>query len=223
MKSSIRIIITGSTGMVGEGVLLECLEDQRVESILVINRRNCGITHPKLKEIIHPDFFQLETIESEISGFDACFFCAGVSSIGMKEPEYKRITYDLTIYFANTLSRLNPDLTFCYVSGSGTDSSEKGRIMWARIKGKTENDLMKLPFSGVYAFRPAFMKPVIGQKNTLKFYRYVNWLYPVLHALSPGYFGTLKDVAKAMINCAVFRPESKVLETRDIEILAKKI
>lgn len=223
MKSSFRIIITGSTGMVGEGVLLECLEDQRVESILVINRRNCGITHPKLKEIIHPDFFQLETIESEISGFDACFFCAGVSSIGMKEPEYKRITYDLTIYFANTLSRLNPDLTFCYVSGSGTDSSEKGRIMWARIKGKTENDLMKLPFSGVYAFRPAFMKPVIGQKNTLKFYRYVNWLYPVLHALSPGYFGTLKDVAKAMINCAVFRPESKVLETRDIEILAKKI
>jgi hypothetical protein len=223
MKSSIRVIITGSTGMVGEGVLLECLEDQRVESILVINRRNCGITHPKLKEIIHPDFFQLEAIESELSGFDACFFCAGVSSIGMKEPDYNRITYDLTMNFANTLSRLNPDMTLCYVSGSGTDSSEKGRIMWARIKGKTENDLMKLPFSGVYAFRPAFMKPLSGQKNALKFYRYVNWLYPVLHALSPGYFGTLNDVAKAMINCAISIPESKVLEARDIENLAKKV
>jgi uncharacterized protein YbjT (DUF2867 family) len=222
MNSRIKVIITGSTGMVGEGVLLECLEDQRVESILVVNRRNCGVAHPKLKEIIHPDFFQLGDIESALKGFNACFFCAGVSSIGMNEKDYKRITYDLTMNFANALSRLNPDMTFCYVSGSGTDSSEKGRIMWARIKGKTENDLMKLPFRAVYAFRPAFMKPVMEQKNALKFYRYVNWLYPAMHALMPGYFGTLKDVARAMINCAITSPDTKILETRDIEILAKK-
>jgi uncharacterized protein YbjT (DUF2867 family) len=222
MNSRIKVIITGSTGMVGEGVLLECLEDQRVESILVVNRRKCGLTHPKLKEIIHPDFFQLDSVESELKGYNACFFCAGVSSIGMNEQDYKRITHDLTMNFANTLNRLNPEMTFCYVSGSGTDSSEKGRIMWARVKGKTENDLMKLPFKAVYAFRPAFMKPVDGQKNTLKFYRYVNWLYPLMHALMPGYFGTLKDVAGTMINCAITTPDIKVLETRDIENLAKK-
>ena len=222
MYPKIKAIITGSTGMVGEGVLLECLQHPAVESILVINRRPCGITHPRLKEIIHTDFFDLSPIESGLAGYNACFFCAGVSSVGMKEPEYTRITYDLTMNFAQTLSKLNPEMTLCYVSGAGTDSSEKGRMMWARVKGKTENDLMKLRFKNVYAFRPAFMKAVKGQKNLPKFYKYIQLPYPVLHALFPQYFGSLSDVGLAMINCALAGPEKKVLEARDIAEIAKR-
>jgi uncharacterized protein YbjT (DUF2867 family) len=223
MNPKIKLIITGSTGMVGEGVLHECLQHPDVESILVINRKPCGITHPKLKEIIHADFFNLLPIESGLSGYNACFFCAGVSSVGMKEPEYTRVTYELTMNFAQTVSRLNPDMTFCYVSGAGTDSSEKGRIMWARVKGKTENDLMKLQLKNVYAFRPAFMKPTKGQKNVPAFYKYVLWLYPVLHAVFPQYLGTLSDVGLAMINCTVSGAGKKVLEAKDIAGLAEEI
>jgi uncharacterized protein YbjT (DUF2867 family) len=223
MNPKIKLIITGSTGMVGEGVLHECLQHPDVESILVINRKPCGITHPKLKEIIHADFFNLLPIESGLSGYNACFFCAGVSSVGMKEPEYTRVTYELTMNFAQTVSRLNPDMTFCYVSGAGTDSSEKGRIMWARVKGKTENDLMKLQLKNVYAFRPAFMKPTKGQKNVPAFYKYVLWLYPVLHAVFSQYLGTLSDVGLAMINCTVSGAGKKVLEAKDIAGLAEEI
>lgn len=222
MNQKIKVIVTGSTGMVGEGVLLECLKHPNVDSILLINRRPCSITHPKLQEIIHIDFFDLRPVESRLSGYDACFFCAGVSSVGMKEQEYRKITYELTMNFAETLSKLNPNMTFCYVSGAGTDSSEKGRMMWARIKGKTENDLMKLQFRDVYAFRPAFMKPVKAQKNAPAFYKYVMWLYPVLHVLFPQYFGTLSDVGIAMINCTALGFEKKVLEAKDIVVLAKK-
>lgn len=222
MSNKIRVIITGSTGMVGEGVLHECLQHPDVESILVINRRPCGVTHPKLKEIIHIDFFDLLPIESGLTGYDACFFCAGVSSVGMKEPEYTKVTYELTMSFAQSLSKLNPDMTFCYVSGAGTDSSEKGRMMWARVKGKTENDLMKLQFKSVYAFRPAFMKPIKGQKNAPSFYKYILWLYPVLHAMSPQYFGTLSDIGLAMINCTALGAEKKVLEAKDIAGLARE-
>jgi hypothetical protein len=208
--------------MVGEGVLLECLHHPAIESVLVINRRPCGITHPKLKELIHIDFFNLSSIEPDLKGYNACFFCAGVSSVGMKEPEYTRITYDLTMNFAQTLSKLNTDMNFCYVSGAGTDSSEKGRMMWARVKGKTENDLMKLQFKNVFAFRPAFMKAVKGQKNLPKFYKYIQLPYPVLHALFPQYFGTLSDVGLAMLNCALAGAEKKVLEARDISEIAKR-
>jgi len=221
MRTTIKVIITGSTGMVGEGVLLECLKHPDVVSILAVNRRPCGITHPKLKEIIHSDFFNLLPVESGLSGYNACFFCAGVSSVGMKEPEYTRITYDLTMNFALTLSKLNTDMTFCYVSGAGTDSSEKGRMMWARVKGKTENDLMKLRFKNVFAFRPAFMKAVKGQKNLPKFYKFIQLPYPVLHALFPKYFGTLNDVGIAMINCALNGAEKNVLEARDIAEMAR--
>lgn len=222
MNRKIRVIITGSTGMVGEGVLYECLQHPEVEMVLVINRKPCSISHPKLKEIIHTDFFDLLPVESMLSGYNSCFFCAGVSSVGMKEPEYTRITYELTMNFAQTLNRLNPDMTFCYVSGAGTDSSEKGRMMWARVKGKTENDLMKLQFKNVYAFRPAFMKPIKGQKNAPEFLKYILWLYPALHALFPEYFGTLSDVGLAMINCAISGTGKKVLEAKDIAELAKK-
>ena len=222
MNTKIKAIITGSTGMVGEGVLLECLKHPDVESVLVVNRRPCGVNHPKLKEIIHADFLDLQPVESALLGYNVCYFCAGISSVGIKEQEYKRITYDLTMNFARTLCKLNPDMTFCYVSGAGTDSTEKGRMMWARIKGRTENDLMKLPFKNVFAFRPAFMKSVEGQKNLPKFYKYIQWPYPVLHALFPNYFGTLSDVGHAMINCAKSGYEMKVLEAKDIAMLAKR-
>ena len=208
--------------MVGEGVLHECLLHPDVESVLVINRKPCGVNHPKLKEIIHADFFDFSPIESQLSGYNACFFCAGVSSLGMKEPEYTRLTYLLTMHVASTLCKLNPDMIFCYVSGSGTDSTEKGKMMWARVKGKTENDLMKLPFKGVFAFRPAIMLPTKGLKNVLPAYKYVSWLIPVLRPVFPGYFGTLKDVGLAMINTVLFGSVKKVLDTKDIAVLAKK-
>ena len=222
MTTKIKAIVTGVTGMVGEGVLHECLQHQDIESVLVINRKPCGVVHSKLKEIIHGDFFDLSAIESQLNGYNACFFCLGVSSIGMKEPEYYRISYTLTINMAQTLCKLNTGMTFCYVSGAGTDSSEKGRLMWARVKGKTENDLMKLPFSAAYAFRPAFMLPTKGLKNALSFYKYVTWLYPVIHPVFPNYFGTLKELGLAMINSVIFGYDKKVLEAMDIAELAKK-
>jgi uncharacterized protein YbjT (DUF2867 family) len=222
MSIKVRAIVTGATGMVGEGVLHECLLHPEVEAVLVINRKPCGVSHPKLKEIIHFDFFDLMAIESQLTGYNACFFCLGVSSIGMKEPEYTRISYMLTMNVAGTLCRLNPGMTFCYVSGAGTDGTEKGRIMWARVKGKTENDLAKLPFKATYAFRPAFMLPTKGLKNALSFYKYVNWLYPVVHPLFPGSFGTLRELGLAMINCVRFGEEKRVLDSKDIAALAMK-
>lgn len=222
MNKKVRAIVTGSTGMVGEGVLHECLLHPDVESVLVINRKPCGVSHPKLKEIIIADFFDLSTIEFQLTGYNACFFCLGVSSIGMKEPEYTKVSYTLTMNVAQTLSRLNPDMTFCYVSGSGTDSTEKGRMMWARVKGKTENDLRKLPFKAAYAFRPAFMLPTKGLSNTLSMYKYISWMYPLVHPLFPNSFGTLSDLGLAMINSVIFGADRKVLDSKDIAELAKK-
>jgi uncharacterized protein YbjT (DUF2867 family) len=222
MNPKVRAIVTGATGMVGEGILHECLLHPDVESVLVINRKPCGVSHPKLKEIISVDFFDLSAIESQLAGYNACFFGLGVSSIGMKEPEYTKVSYTLTMNVAQTLSRLNPDMTFCYVSGAGTDSTEKGKMMWARVKGKTENDLRKLPFKAAYAFRPAFMLPTKGLKNTLSMYKYISWLYPIVHPLFPNSFGTLKDLGLAMINCVIFGADRKVLNSKDIAELAKK-
>lgn len=209
--------------MVGEGVLHEALQHPAVESVLVINRKSCAVTHPKLTEIIHADFFNLSAIESHLTGYDACFFCTGVSSVGMKEPEYTKVTYDLTMGFATTLSRLNPDMTFCYVSGAGTDSTEKGKMMWARVKGKTENDLMKLPFKAAYNFRPPFMLPTKGLRNVLPWYKYVTWLYPIARPLLPNYFITLRELGLAMIGGVLFGYENKVLEAKDIIGLANKV
>ncbi len=219
----VRVILTGATGMVGEGVLHECLLHPGVEAVLVISRKPCGISHPKLKEIVHGDFFDLSSVEVHLTGYNACFFCLGVSSVGMKEPEYYKISYTLTMHMAETLSRLNPGMVFCYISGAGTDSSEKGRMMWARVKGKTENDLMKLPFRAAYAFRPGFMLPTKGLKNTLPYYKYVTWLYPMVQPLFPKYFGTLRELGLAMINSALLVPEKRVLEVKDIAELAMKI
>ena len=208
--------------MVGEGVMMECLTNPDVGQVLLINRRASGFTHPKLKEIVHTDMYDLSAIESQLRGYNACFFCLGTSSVGMKEPEYAHITYDLTMHFGKTLSKLSPDMTFIYVSGSGTDSSEKGRIMWARVKGKTENDLMKLPFKKVYAFRPGFMQATPGAKNVLPAYKYVKWLFPILRPALPGLMCTLKEVGEAMINAVTKGYEKRVLEVKDIVALAKK-
>lgn len=220
MSTKIRAIITGATGMVGEGVLHEALLHPDVEKVLVINRRPCGYTHPKLEEIIHKDFFNITPIADRLRGYNACFFCLGVSSIGMKEPEYYKSTYILTLHVAGVLSQQNPDMTFCYVSGKSTDSSENGRLMWARVKGKTENDLMKLPFKKVYLFRPGFMKTTPGLKNTLPAYKYVAWIYPIGKTLFPGSFGTLRDVGLAMINAVQKGYPSQHLEVKDIARLA---
>ncbi|MES1220202.1 MAG: NAD-dependent epimerase/dehydratase family protein [Bacteroidota bacterium] len=220
--SKIRAIVTGATGMVGEGVLHECLQHEDVEQVLVINRKPCGSSHPKLKEIIHADFFDFSSIESQLTNYNACFFCLGVSSVGMKEPEYTRLTYTLTMHVAGTLSKLNPGMTFCYISGASTDSTEKGRMMWARVKGKTENDLMKLPFNHVYNFRPGIIQPTKGLKNTLSFYKYLGWLIPIIKLLAPNYIITLKQLGVAMINAATKGYEKQILEVKDILALSKK-
>ena len=218
----IRAIITGATGMVGEGVLHECISHPEVEAILIINRKPSGFSHPKLKEIIHADFLNLTPVREQLAGYNACFFCLGVSSIGMKEPEYHKLTYDLTLHVARTLLTVNPQMTFCYVSGAGTDTSEQGRSMWARVKGKTENALINLGFRNAYAFRPGFMRPTPGAKNTLGLYRYIDWLFPALRKAFPGYVCTLAEVGQAMINAARFQPAKKVLEVKDIVDLARR-
>jgi len=218
----LNAIITGATGMVGEGVLHECLLHPDVESVLVINRKPCGVTHEKLKEIIHEDFFDLSAIEDQLAGYNACFFCAGISSVGKKQDEYRHITYDLTMNFARVVLNKNLDTTFCYVSGSGTDSTEKGRIMWARVKGKTENDLLKLPFKDAYMFRPGYIQPIKGLKNAYKFYKLAAPFYPILKIIFPGYVVSLEELGKAMINVALYGSDVKILECRNIVQQSKR-
>ncbi len=217
----LHVIVTGATGMVGEGVLLECLQNPLVESILVIGRRSSGHSHPKLKEIIHSDLSDLTSIENQITGYNTCLFCAGVTSIGKNEEEYTKLTYTLTLGFAKSLCKMNNDMRFCYVSGKSTDSSEKGKVMWARVKGKTENDLTKLPFKAVYNFRPGMMKPFKEQIHVLSGYKYVGWLYPVIKLLAPGSACTIKEVGKAMINACYKGLSTRVVEVKDIVSLAK--
>ena len=216
ITEKINAIIFGATGMVGEGVLHECLKHPHVESVLVINRKPCGVKHEKLKEIIHKDLFDLTSIVDQLAGYNACYFCAGVSSVGKKEDEYTRITYDLTMHCANILVKLNPDLTFCYVSGVGTDSTENGRSMWARVKGKTENDLMKLQFKASYKFRPGYIQPTKGLKNTYKFYKVVAPIYPLIKLLFSKYVCTLEEIGLSMINVTLYGSEKQILECKDI-------
>jgi hypothetical protein len=208
--------------MVGEGVLHECLQDPRVTAVLVVNRKPAGIVHPKLTEIIHADFYDFSAIEKYLSGYNACFFCLGVSSVGMKKADYYKATYTLTMQVATTLARLNPTMVFCYISGAGTDSSEKGRSNWARVKGKTENDLMRLPFRDVYALRPGFIKPTKGLTKTHPFYKYITWLFPLGRALFPNGFCTLQELGLSMIRLAGQGTDKKIIEGRDIIRLAKE-
>jgi hypothetical protein len=213
-----KVIITGSTGMAGEGVLLECLQNENVSSVLSISRKPCGIEHARLKELIVPDFMKLQEFETEVNGYDACFYCAGISSVGMKETRYHHITYDTTIAFASVLSKVNPNMVFCYITGSGTDSTERGRIMWARVKGKTENALMKMSFAKAYNFRPAAMLPVADQKNVIKLYVVIAKL---IKFFAPSGVLTLQELGKAMIHAVTRRPSKQILEVKDIRSLSK--
>jgi uncharacterized protein YbjT (DUF2867 family) len=215
-----KAILFGATGMVGQGALQECLRSGEVESVLSIARGATGRAHPKLREIAHHDFTGFSAIEGELRGYDACFFCLGVSSIGKSEADYRRITYDFTLAAARVLARLNPGMTFIYVSGSGTDSSGKGTTMWARVKGQTENALFELPFKAAYAFRPAYIQPlgdIVPKTKWLRaVYAIVGPLYPVWKALFPKYVTTTAQVGRAMIHVARQGAPKRVLENRDI-------
>lgn len=221
LKTGIRAIITGATGMVGEGILHECLKHSDVEHILVINRKPCGVTHPKLTEILHSNFYNLAPIASQLSNYNACFFALGVSSAGMKEAEYHHLTYDLTMHVAGLLAELNPDMVFCYVSGAGTDSTERGRMMWARVKGKTENDLLQLSFRRAYMFRPGYIQPIKGLKNSHSYYAVLSLFYPMLRRFFPTYLLSLKELSAAIIHSVQKGYSQSILETKDIIILAK--
>ncbi|WP_172279891.1 NAD-dependent epimerase/dehydratase family protein [Chryseobacterium sp. Chry.R1] len=216
-SNPIKIIITGATGMVGEGVLMECLENPGISEILSISRKPSGKKHAKLKEYIVPDFLSITENDENLKGYDACFFCAGISSVGMNEEDYTKITYDTTLHFANAVLKQNPGMVFNYVSGAHTDSTESGKTMWARVKGRTENSLKKLGFRSAYNFRPGFMKPVEGQVHVKWFFKPIIWLFPVL---LPSQSLTLHEVGRAMVNVVKKGYPTSVLEIRDIKKLA---
>jgi uncharacterized protein YbjT (DUF2867 family) len=221
-----NVLLFGATGMVGQGLLRECLLDADVQTVQTIGRTASGVQHPKLREIVHRDLWHYETIEANLSGFDACLFCLGVSSSGMKEAEYERITQGIAMAAAETLSRLNPKMTFIYVSGAGTDSSEKGSIMWARIKGKTENALLKLPFAAAYMFRPGFIEPLYGVRSKTAayrvFYLLTKPLLPLLRRAFPDYVLTTQQIGRAMLNVARKGYPKRVLESKEIRLAAER-
>jgi len=219
------VVIFGATGMVGKAVLLECLDDSRVERVLVVSRRPGDISHPKLREIIHQDFFDFRAIQAEFMNCDACFFCLGVSSVGMSENDYHRQTYDLTLAAATTIASVTERrLIFCYVSGEGTDSTERGRSAWARTKGKTENALLRLPFKAAYMFRPGYIQPLRGIRSKTRWYQVMydllGSLYPVLRRVFPAYVTTTVNIGRAMIQVAVAGYSKPILLSADINQLA---
>jgi uncharacterized protein YbjT (DUF2867 family) len=215
-----RVLLFGATGMVGQGVLRECLLDSRVANVVAVGRGGTGQRDPKLHEIAHDDFLDFSRIGDQLSGFDACFYCLGVSSAGMKEEDYQRVTYGFTIAAAQTLASLNPSMTFIYVSGAGTDSSERGRSMWARVKGKTENELLRMAFHGVYIFRPGVIVPLHGiQSRTVlyrTFYKLLGPILPWLNLRFPKYVTSTERIGRAMLNIASGGWPKHVLETSDI-------
>ncbi len=216
----IKAIVFGASGMVGEGVLHTALNDQNISSVLVIGRRPCGVQHEKLRELLHNNFFDLSGIESQLSGYTACYFCLGTTSLGKTVEEYTKTTYELTMHAARTLARLNPEMTFCYISGEGTDSTERGSVTWARIKGKTENELLTLPFKAAYNFRPGFIKPIKGMQHTLSFAKPLLVLYPLFKALLPSHGTTLENIGHAMITVTLHGYPKKVLDNKDIDSAA---
>jgi uncharacterized protein YbjT (DUF2867 family) len=216
-----NVILFGATGMVGQGVLRECLLDPDVQQILSIVRAPSGQQHAKLRELVHTNFFDYSSIESQLTGFDACLFSLGASSAGMDEAKYKHLTYDLTLAAATTLARLNPNMTFLYVSGAGTDSTERGRSMWARVKGKTENDLLNLPFRAAYMFRPGVIQPMHGIRSKTKlyqtFYTVLNPILPLLKSAFPQYIATTEQLGRAMLRVAKQGYPKPILESKDID------
>ena len=218
-----KVILFGATGMVGQGVLRECLLDPGVESVLVVGRSPTGQRHAKLRELLRNDFVDYSDVESQLAGFDACFFCLGVSSIGMDEARYRHLTYDITLAAARVLARLNPQMVLVYVSGRGTDSTEQGSLMWARVKGKTENDLLKLPFKAAYMFRPAGIQPLHGIRSKTGWvqaiYVATSPLLSLLNRVAPKYMTTTEQVGRAMIKVARDGFPKPVLESEDISSL----
>ena len=218
-----NVVIFGATGMIGQGVLRECLQDPGVMRVLAIGRAATGIQHPKLRDLVHQDMWRYDAIEGQLAGFDACFFCLGVSSAGMAEADYERITFGIAIAAAETLARLNPSMTFVYVSGAGADSSEAGRIMWARVKGKTENAILRLPFKASYVFRPGVVQPVHGARSRTPAYRVIyavaKPLLPVLRRVMPGYILTTEQFGRAMLTAVRRGAPKRVLESTDISAL----
>ena len=210
--------------MVGKGVLLECLESSLVDSVLVINRKSIGLNHDKLKEVIHSDFFELSAIESGLTGYNTCFFCLGVSSVGLSEQDYHRLTYELTVNFAKTALNANRNMTFCYVSGAGTDSSEKSRSLWPRVKGKTENALLALPFKNAYMFRPGYIQPMKGVKSKTRLYQIVydifGFLYPILKRFFPNQITSTELLGRAMISAVAKGYDNQILEMKNINQIA---
>ncbi|MBK8613943.1 MAG: NAD-dependent epimerase/dehydratase family protein [Flavobacteriales bacterium] len=213
-----KIILTGATGYVGEGVLLECMAHPSIDEVLVVGRKSCGVKHPKVKELLVPDFFSLDAVKDQLRGYDACFFCAGISSVGMSEADYTRATYDTTIAFAKAVLAASPGMQFNYVSGAATDGSEQGRVMWARVKGRTENELGRLGFKQSYNFRPGFMKPSPGQRNPKTWQR---MLVPIVALLMPRLGSTMKEMGLAMINSVLKGYPMRTLEVKDIKVLGK--
>ena len=215
-----KVILFGATGMVGQGVLRECLLDPDVEQILSIVRTATERREPKLRELVHNDFFDFSRVENDLAGYDACFFCLGVSSAGMNEADYRRVTYDIALSAARTLARINPAMTFIYVSGMGTDSSENGSSMWARVKGKTENDLLGLRFKAAYMFRPAAIVPLHGIKSKTKLYQFfytvLGPVLPVMYKAFPQYVTTSEQLGRAMLMVAKRGAPQSVLENSDI-------
>ncbi|SAL02858.1 nucleoside-diphosphate-sugar epimerase-like protein [Caballeronia arationis] len=215
-----KVLLFGATGMVGQGVLRECLRDPDVDRIVTLGRSATGVEHAKLREIVHRDMFDYTSIENELGGFDACFFCLGVSSFRMSEADYTRLTYDLTMAAARTLARLDPQMTFVYVTGAGTDSTEKGRSMWARVKGRTENDLLRLPFKAAYMFRPGAIVPMHGVRSKTALYQSIYSMtrpvLPLLQRLFPNAIVTTEQVGRAMLAVAKRGAPSPILESRDI-------
>ncbi len=220
-----KVIIYGATGMIGQGVLRECLLDPQVDAVLSVARRPTGQQHPKLKELVRGDLADYAGVEDQLAGYDACFFTLGVSSAGMTEPDYTKVTYDLTMAAAKAIAKASPNLTFIYVSGAGTDSSEQGRSMWARVKGKTENALLAMPFKGAYMFRPGLIQPLHGITSRTRGYRIFYsvagwWLIPIIRALAPNSLTTTEAIGKAMISVARNGAPKKLLDPKDINAAA---
>lgn len=223
-EPQMKVIITGATGMVGRGVLLECLESDAVASVLVVGRRPVGLSHPKLKELVLADFSKTHEIGAELAGYDACFYCVGVSSMGLSEADYGKITRDLTLDFARVVAEVSPEMTFCYLTASGTDAASK--TMWARIKGETENALLALPFASAYMFRPAYIHPMKGVKSRVAAYNALlvmtRHLYPLIRVLFPKHSTTSENIGKALVAAARKGYERPIVESDDINVLANR-
>ncbi len=219
-----NVVVFGATGMVGAGVLLECLEDARVASVLVVGRRPCGVRHAKVRELVREDFYDWRDVAPDLEGHDACFFCLGVSAAGMSEEAYARVTHDLTLAAAQALLAASPSLTFCYVSGQGTDSTERGRFMWARVKGRTENRLLAT-VPDAYMFRPGFIQPLRGVRSRTPLYQAIYSVagaaYPLLKRVAPRFVTTTVNVGRAMIRVADEGYGKRILENADINALAE--